>query len=69
MNENTAKKLPTHRAYSVKGEGEDAKWIELGAVWAHRDGKGFDVLLDAMPTGDFNGRLTLRAIDANKTKA
>jgi hypothetical protein len=58
----TEKKLPTHRAYFIKGEGDNARWLELGAVWAHSDGKGFDVVLEVVPVGGFNGRLTLRAI-------
>jgi hypothetical protein len=59
------KKLPTHRAYFVKGEGDNARWLELGAVWAHDDGKGFNVVLETVPVGGFNGRLTLRAIEPN----
>jgi hypothetical protein len=45
----TEKKAPTHRAYFVKGKADAAKWLELGAVWEHNDGKGFDVVLDRMP--------------------
>lgn len=41
----------------------DALWIDLGAVWQrHIDGKGFDIVLETVPVGGFNGRLTLRAI-------
>jgi len=29
MNAPAEKKQPTHRAYFVKGEGDNAKWIEL----------------------------------------
>jgi hypothetical protein len=63
MNAPGEKKLPTHRAYHVKGEGDNAKWIELGAVSPHSDGKGYDVVLEVVPIGGFNGRLTLRAIE------
>jgi hypothetical protein len=56
---------PTHRAYFVKGEGETARWLELGTVWTHKDAKGFDVLLDTLPVGGFSGRITVRA---NETK-
>ena len=41
MNAPEENKLPTHRAYFVKGEADNAKWLELGAVWAHSDGKGY----------------------------
>jgi hypothetical protein len=67
MNATGEKKLPTHRAYFVKGEGDNTRWLELGAVWAHSNGKGFDVVLETVPVGGFNGRLTLRAIEP-KTK-
>ena len=48
-------KKPTHRAYIVKtfkgkdGE-EKSRWLDIGSVWTHKDGKGFDVNLDALPT-------------------
>jgi hypothetical protein len=66
MNLPVEKKLPTHRAYSIKGEGDTARWIELGAAWANDDGKGFNIVLDTVPVGGFNGRLTLRAIESKK---
>lgn len=40
---------PTHRAYCVEGEGAKANWREIGALWAHRDGKGFSFKLDLIP--------------------
>ena len=39
---------PTHRAYVVstpKKEGDKSFWHECGAVFPHRNGKGFDVVL------------------------
>jgi hypothetical protein len=63
------KKQPTHRAYHVKGDGDSAKWLELGAVWPHADGDGFDVVLDVVPVGGFSGRLTLRSIKPKKEPA
>ncbi len=54
---------PTLAAYAVVDHGNEAtkktKWREIGVVFAHKDGKGFDVLLDAVPV---NGRVTLRAV-------
>ncbi len=42
---------PTHRAYIVLDpkEGSDKKpyWHDVGAVWQHGDGKGFDVVIPA----------------------
>ena len=50
-------KRPSHRAYVVVGEGEASNWREIGAAWAHADGKGFTVALDAAP---MSGSLVLR---------
>ena len=48
----------THLIYIVKGD-ENAKWLEIGAAWANRDGQGFTLSLDAVPT---NGRIVMREI-------
>jgi hypothetical protein len=55
-------KKPTHRAFIVKTftdkDGtEKNRWIDIGGVWTHRDGKGFDVSLEAMP---LDGRIVIR---------
>ena len=42
-------KKPTHRAYAVKGNGDKSHWTEIGALWAHKDGKGFNLKLDLLP--------------------
>ena len=52
---------PTHSAYSVReftkdGE-EDSFWTKIGVAFVHKDGKGFDVALDAFPV---SGRIVLR---------
>jgi hypothetical protein len=40
---------PTHNAYVVPNpkEGSDKKavWHQVGAVWPHKNGKGFDVVI------------------------
>ena len=40
---------PTHIAYVVKdpkeGTDKEAMWREVGAVWPHKNGKGFDVVI------------------------
>jgi hypothetical protein len=53
---------PAFHAYSVrkykKSDGtEDAFWNKIGAVFAHKDSKGFDVVLDCLP---IDGRVTIR---------
>ena len=46
----TTSKRPTHRVYAVtKGKGDKSYWNDIGAVWAHQDGKGFNVKLDYLP--------------------
>jgi hypothetical protein len=41
---------PTHRVSGVKKIGDDkSHWTEIGAAWAHQDGKGFNVKLDLLP--------------------
>jgi hypothetical protein len=40
---------PTHRAHVVvepkEGSDRKATWIEVGAVWPHKSGKGFDLVI------------------------
>ncbi len=53
---------PTHRAHIVrKFTGKDgmerSQWIDVGSVWTHKDGKGYDVNLIALP---IDGRLVIR---------
>lgn len=58
-------KKPSHKAFVVR-EGEDkGYWMEIGAAWAHKDGKGFDLQLDALPV---SGRIALR-VNEPKPKA
>jgi hypothetical protein len=42
---------PTHRAYLVEptpeGTERKGRWIEVGVVWPHKNGGGFDVVLPA----------------------
>jgi hypothetical protein len=41
---------PTHRAYSViKRDGQDDYWLNLGLVFPHKDGSGFNIILQARP--------------------
>jgi hypothetical protein len=58
---------PTHLAYSVRDYEKDGKkdstWSRIGVVWPHKDGKGFDVNLDALPV---TGRVVLRINEDKK---
>jgi hypothetical protein len=61
---------PAFTAYAVTdyGEGENhkTKWREIGAAWPHKDGKGYDVTLEALPV---SGRVVLRAVEEKPAQA
>jgi hypothetical protein len=49
---------PAYRAYTVvKREGKDDFWLNLGIVFPHEDGEGFNLLLQALP---LDGKIVLR---------
>jgi hypothetical protein len=47
--ENTMSSKPSHRAFVVtetkKGSDQKTFWHEVGVVWPHKSGKGFDVVI------------------------
>lgn len=48
----------THRAYTViKREGQEDFWLAIGAAFAHQDGTGFNIVLQALP---IDGKIVLR---------
>ena len=55
-------KQPTHRVYTLiarkneKGDDEPF-WLNIGSAFAHSDGKGFNLVLQALP---LDGKLVLR---------
>ena len=63
MNEKTSKS-PSHVAYQVR-ETKDGKsfWTRIGSAWAHGDGQGFNLQLDAVP---LDGAVTLRVPSETK---
>jgi hypothetical protein len=64
MTTETNNNRPTHRVYAViKKEGrEKGTWLEIGAAWPHRDGKGYGVKLDFIPRSP-DAELVIRAIE------
>lgn len=58
MSNNSSKK-PSHFVYTVRDGGNNGTdyWTKVGVAFAHNDGKGFSVLLEAMP---LDGKLTIR---------
>ncbi|MGE3263604.1 hypothetical protein [Methylocystis sp.] len=60
MVEKEAPKQPTHRAYSViRREGQDDFWLNVGLVFPHKDGGGFNIMLQAFP---LDGKIVCREI-------
>lgn len=57
----TENRRPDFAAYVVRDrDDKKANWRELGVGFRHKDGKGVDLLLDAVPV---NGRLVIREIE------
>lgn len=50
--------LPTHEAFHVAGEGDNAFWTKIGAAWEHQDGCGYNIQLELMPIS--SNRIVLR---------
>ena len=52
---------PVYHAYAVREFEKDGQkescWTKVGVVFAHGDGRGFDIMLEAMP---LSGRITVR---------
>ena len=61
---------PAYTAYAVrdytKDGQKDSEWLKVGAAWPHKDGKGFDLNLDALPT---SGRIVLRVNEPKEKTA
>jgi hypothetical protein len=52
-------KTPSHIAYHIRnGKAEESFWTRIGSAWAHKDGNGFNIQLETIPSRD--GRITLR---------
>ena len=68
MTTDAASTRPTHRVYAVikkKGH-EKGTWLEIGAAWPHRDGKGYALKLDFIP-GSPDAELVIRVIEPAST--
>jgi hypothetical protein len=60
----TAIKSPPYIAYALKRDGRTGRWVEVGIATVHKDGKGFDVMLDRLPVAGFSGHVSVRAAEA-----
>jgi len=57
---NEATKRPTHIVYQViegAKDGDKAKWLRIGAAWAHGDIRGANIVLNSFPR---TGRIVMR---------
>ena len=45
----TQSNKPSHRVHAVTKRGDKSYWTDIGVVWAHKDGKGFNLTLDFLP--------------------
>lgn len=64
MAEKNEQRQPSHRAYSViRRDGQDDFWLNLGLVFPHKDGDGFNIMLQALP---LDGKIVCRAITAEE---
>ena len=51
---------PTHRAFTViRRDGQDDYWLNIGLAFPNRDGKGFNIMLQALP---LDGKIVCREI-------
>jgi hypothetical protein len=64
---NTSSKRPSHYVYSVKDGKQDGSdfWTKIGVAFAHNDGKGFSVSLEALP---LDGKITIRTAEPRDKK-
>ncbi len=60
MAEKDQTRQPSHRAYSViRREGQDDYWLNIGLVFPHKDGTGFNIMLQALP---LDGKIVCREV-------
>jgi hypothetical protein len=50
-------KKPSHFAYQVRKGKDKSFFTRIGVVFANKDGKGFNILLDSVP---LDGKITIR---------
>ncbi|ALG91178.1 MULTISPECIES: hypothetical protein [Actibacterium] len=48
---------PDYLAWHVTNKNDKSFWNKVGAVWGHKDGRGYTLQLDTCP---INGRIVLR---------
>ncbi|MBV9862653.1 MAG: hypothetical protein JO267_10950 [Alphaproteobacteria bacterium] len=65
MAEEEQPRQPSHRVYAViRREGQDEYWLNVGLAFPHKDGAGFNVILQALP---LDGKVVCREITDDDT--
>jgi len=59
MSAQSTARMPSHRLFTVSGEGESANWTQIGAAWPNKDAKGFNLICRAMP---LTGLIVMREV-------
>jgi hypothetical protein len=58
-----------YRVYSIiERPKQDDYWLNIGVAFPHEDGKGFNVMLQALPLAG-NGKIVLREHDPKEDKS
>jgi hypothetical protein len=55
----TSGKSPSHIAYQVSKGGQKSYWTRIGIAFAHKDNKGFNIVLESLP---IDGKITIREV-------
>jgi hypothetical protein len=70
-NPNTQKSgnQPSHLVYHVEERGDNNQdiWTRIGAMWPHKDGKGFNLQLQFLPVNS-SGKLAIRLNEPKEEK-
>lgn len=63
----SSNKEPSHFVYTVREGGQNSTdyWTKIGVTFSHNDGKGFSVILEALPV---DGKLTIREHEPKSQK-
>ncbi len=64
----TTSNQPSHLVYHVEERESDEpnNWKQIGAMWPHKDGKGWNMQLQFLPIGT-TGKLTIRVNEPKAT--
>jgi hypothetical protein len=59
---------PSHKCFVIEdregANGKEAYWLRIGSAWPHKDGRGFNLQLSALPAN--GGRIVLREFTADE---